>query len=203
MTRRIPTRVALSYPAPGQPDLRSALAGQSHQETFLRVGTHCAQEVQVIVSSDDGIYRTRRHLFDHVYFRHVGRQVNDWKKSFPYPTISPAHHMRTLSIYSPEVITVAGTDTLLTFCSVSRLNVDSTRGYDQQVCLLPLHGFSPNIKSLYSLFANLPSSDIFGIIYSFPFSRTCHCLAAVPGENKSRWSLFRLHPSLPEPSSCV
>ena len=118
--------------------------------------------------SQDGIYRTRRHLFDHVYFRHVGRHVNDWKKSFPDPTSSPAHHTRTLSAYSPEFIIVADTDTLLTFCSVSRLNVDSTRGYDQQVCLLPLHGFSPNIKSLYLSFANLPSSVLFGIVCSFP-----------------------------------
>ena len=37
----------------------------------------------------------------------------------------------------------------------------------------------------------------------FPFSRTCRCLASVSGEDKRRWRPFRLHPSLPEPSSCV
>ena len=59
-------------------------------------------------------------------------------------------------------------DTLLTFCGVERLDVDTDLWQDQRVSLVPLHGFSPVLKSLHLTFTSLPNPEIFNLICSFP-----------------------------------
>ena len=123
------------------------------------------------------LYRTRTHLFNHVKFSPASRHVSQWKETFPDPTNSPAHYTRTLSINYPKLITPADVDTLLAFCGVSHLHVDTGVWYDQRFSVVQLHGFSPTVKSLHLSFTHLLSSEIFGLVCSFPLlkdlSLTC------------------------------
>ena len=120
------------------------------------------------IVSKSWAYRTRKHLFNHVVFRPSGPPIGQWKETFPDPTISPAHNTRTLSIYFPKLIAAAEKDTLLNFCCVTRLDMDTDFWYDQKVSLVPLHGFSPILKSLSLTFDRLPRSEVFDLICSFP-----------------------------------
>jgi hypothetical protein len=50
------------------------------------------------VVSKSWIHRTRKHLFASVEFRAPKSHIELWKKTFPDPSNSPAHHTRSLSI---------------------------------------------------------------------------------------------------------
>ena len=142
------------------------------------------------------IYPARKHLFNHVYFRHAGRHVNEWRKTFPDPANSPAHHTRTLTILHPEIITAADTDTLLTFCCVSRLNMDAAC-YDRPVCLVPLHGFSPAVRSLDLTFEGSQISDVFDLVCSFPLLEDLSLLYPLnPGTRDKAPNTFSTSPRL-------
>lgn len=114
------------------------------------------------------IYRTRKHLFNHVKFRPRGRHVSRWRETFPDLLNSPAHHTQILSIHVTSLITAADVDTLLTFCGISHLDVDTTRWYDRSFSLLPLHRLSPAVRSLHLTFSSLQSLEILDLICSFP-----------------------------------
>lgn len=114
------------------------------------------------------IYRTRRYIFNHIEFSSRSRHVSHWQETFPDLATSPAHNTRLLSISLTKLISPAEADTLRTFRCVSHLNVDTTRWYDQLSSLAPLRGLSPVVRSLCLSFAGLPSSEIFGLVCSFP-----------------------------------
>ena len=84
---------------------------------------------------------------------------------------SPARYARTLCIGSPHVITDADVEVggwIKGFSRVTHLEVDSEMYFAPTISLVPLHGFSPFIKSLRVQFAGLPSSRIIGLALSFP-----------------------------------
>ncbi|KAF9642587.1 hypothetical protein BDM02DRAFT_2029105 [Thelephora ganbajun] len=69
------------------------------------------------------VQRTQKHFFAQINFLPLSSSLSLWREVFPDPTNSPARHVRTLSIRHPELITVADTDTLRTFCGVVHLKV--------------------------------------------------------------------------------
>ena len=118
--------------------------------------------------SKSWVPRARKYLFVRIKLNPLGRHLKQWRETFPDPTNSPAHNTRTLFICHPMLITAAPAETLLTFCGVVHLDVDTDLLNDRAVSLVPLLGFSPAIRSLRLTFASLPNSTIFNLACSFP-----------------------------------
>lgn len=144
--------------------------------------------------SKDWTYRTRRHLFSRVTFGR-SRYVSRWREAFRDPLNSPAHHTRILSIGLTSFITDADMDTLLTFCGVTHLNVDTTCHYHQTLSLVPLHGFSPSIRSLNLTLTTLTSSEIFDLVCSLPLLEDLS-LAGRPRKWDETWKVPSTSPRL-------
>jgi len=116
--------------------------------------------------------RTRKHLFASIKFE-TEEDLGLWKKTFPDPSTSPAHYAKTLSIGCSNVVTAADAEPggwIREFSQAERLEMTSDRTYVDEAgaSFVPLHGFSPIIKSLYVDFTFLPSSQIFDLVLSFP-----------------------------------
>jgi len=116
--------------------------------------------------SKSWVPRTRKHLFASGRFI-TAKELQSWKKAFPDPSTSPAHYTRTLLIGCADVELgswIGG------FSQVVRLELVSQSMYinESEISLVPLHGFSPVLKSLRVAFAVLPSSRIFDLLLSFP-----------------------------------
>jgi hypothetical protein len=119
------------------------------------------------VVSKSWIHRTRKHLFASVELRAPNSHIEQWKKKFPDPSNSPAHHTRSLSIYGLSVITAEDADTsdrIRTFHNLVHLHLECLV-VDQQVSLTPFHGLSSTLRSL-SLRAI--SLEVLDLICSFP-----------------------------------
>ena len=143
------------------------------------------------VVSKSWVPRTRRHLFTHVRFGIPDPPIELWKKAFPDPSNSPAHHTRTLSIFGNSVIVAADTGKsgwIRTFHNVIRLELFHV----DQATLFTLYGLSPTLRSL-SL--ELTPFD-FGLIYSFPLLEDL-VLADASGLNDvDRWNAILPSPKL-------
>ena len=122
--------------------------------------------------SKSWIPRTRKHLFADVAFNSP-EKLQLWKNAFPDLSTSPARYTRSLSISYPA-LGVTTTDAqdggwIPTFSRVVHLEVDTwTTAVNDLVCLIPLHGFSPVVKSIHIVFTSNHSSHIFDLICSFP-----------------------------------
>ena len=110
----------------------------------------------------------RKHLFANVAFLPSDRHVPQWREAFPDPATSPAHNIRTLSIRNPTFITTEDTDTLLTFCGITCLTMNTDLREDGSVSLAPFYGFSPVVRSLHLTSAFLRNSEIVNLICFFP-----------------------------------
>jgi len=120
--------------------------------------------------SKSWIPRTRKHLFAYIILE-TERNLTLWKRTFPDPSISPAHYTKRLVIGSPNIVTTTGAeegDWIRGFSSVVRLEIDGQKADRSKVSLLPFHGLSPIIKSLRVHFVVIPSSRAFDLILSFP-----------------------------------
>ena len=124
--------------------------------------------------SKSWIPRTREHLFADIRFdSDVHGDPASWKKIFPDPSTSPAHYTKTLRIHYSGIITAAyvGADGWIGgFYNVAHLEVCSRGEHinEPEGPLVPLHGFSPVIKSLRLEYVALPPSQVFDLILSFP-----------------------------------
>jgi len=116
------------------------------------------------LASKSWIQRTQQHLFSGVKFHGSDSCVKKWKEAFPDPTNSPAYHTRALFILGTDLIKAALADTMSAFRGVVCLNIVTTRC----ISLALLRGFSPSLKSLHLTFHDLPDSEIFGLVCSFP-----------------------------------
>jgi len=121
------------------------------------------------VVSKSWVPRARKYLFSHVKFHSSKSHVELWKKTFPDPSTSPAHHTRTLSIRGIPVVTAAdaGVDGWIrTFHNVEHLRLDRLgEDPDHRASLVPFYGLSPTVRFL-SLVST--SIDVFDLICSFP-----------------------------------
>jgi len=118
------------------------------------------------------IPRTRKHLFAEIMFD-IEQNLISWKKKFPDPSTSPAHYAETLHVCCLHAVTPADADAggwIGGFSRVVNLKLDAYRAdiENAERFLVPFHGISPTIKSLYVYIAALPSSWVLDLILSFP-----------------------------------
>jgi len=146
--------------------------------------------------SKSWIPRARKHLFADIRFNTRAVQES-WKEMFPDPSISPAHYTKTLLIDCSHIVTAADAEArswIRGFSCVVHLRV-YIRGlysYESVAPLVPLHGFSPIVKSLRMEAIALPSSQMFDFILSFPLLEDLAVINSV-----SYGSPTPIHPSNP------
>lgn len=149
------------------------------------------------VVSKTWIYRTRKHLFNHVKFLSRRCHVSRWREIFPDPQNSPVHHTRILSIFFFEFITAADANTLLTFCRIPHLNINTIQWpYDQSVPLVPLRGFFPAIRSLHLTFSSVQIPDILALVCSFPVLDDLSLVGYGSGNSGKVWNTPSASPRL-------
>jgi hypothetical protein len=120
------------------------------------------------VASKSWVQRTRIHLFASVEFCAQKSPIERWKKTFPDPSNSPAHHTRRLTISGIPVVTAADTDAggwIRTFHNIVHLHLEFTGSEDPRVSLTPFRGLSPTLKSLH---LSCTSPEVLDLICSFP-----------------------------------
>jgi hypothetical protein len=128
-----------------------------------------------------------------------------WKGRFPDPSMSPAHYAKILTIYCSQAITAADADVggwIGGFSSVVHLELGSHTDFRESVIsLVPLHGFSPTLKSLRVTAPYIPTSHIFDLILSFPLLEDLAVIIVygepIDGGDDSDWLPTRAQPSGP------
>jgi hypothetical protein len=154
--------------------------------------------------SKSWVPRARRHLFAEIMFPTV-RSMQLWKGRFPDPSMSPAHYAKILTIYCSQAITAADADVggwIRGFSSVVHLELGSHTDFRESVIsLVPLHGFSPTLKSLRVTAPYIPTSHIFDLILSFPLLEDLAVIIVygepIDGGDDSDWLPTRAQPSGP------
>jgi len=127
---------------------------------------------QCCLVSKSWIPRTRKYLFARVELRHV-EDLESWKNVFLDPANSPAHHTQSLFIGCPQFVTIADAEEggwIRTFSRVVRLEVHTAirNSDDRDLSLVPLHNFSPVLKSLRVDCRAIPRSHVLNLVYSLP-----------------------------------
>jgi hypothetical protein len=119
--------------------------------------------------SKSWIPRSRKHLFAYIRLP-TEESLRSWKETFPDPSISPARYAKTLSVRYPQMVAAAEVDDWIRgFSHVVRFIMSSHVDSCERVkSLVPFHGFSPVIKSLYMYIPALQPSLILNFILSFP-----------------------------------
>ena len=131
------------------------------------------------------IPRARRHLFANIIL-YLDEHLESWKKTFPDPSTSPAHYTKNLTIGCLHIVTAADAEPggyITGFSRATHLEVDNHSIISESqlaTFLVPFHGFSPSLKSLYVDFTSLPSSQIFDLILSFPLLENLKVIAYYP-----------------------
>ena len=148
-----PTTMSSSLPPVLPPELLDEIVDHLHdQPTTLSA---CC------VVSKSWVPRARRHLFFRVKFGSASR-IESWKKAFPDPSSSPAHHVRIL-ILKP----IAGS-WFRSFHHIEGLQIVEDFSIFRLSHFL-LHGLSsPTLKTLYLQCPSAPPQEILELVCSFP-----------------------------------
>ena len=125
----------------------------------------------------------RKRLFARVEFHASGSHIELWKKAFPDPSNSPAHHTRNLSIHGSPTITAADADAngwIRTFCNVVLLELSCMDLPSLvQFCQLP--------STVRSLRLTTPPSEFPSLIGSFPFLEDLAFIHLLPKSGAGGW----------------
>ena len=114
--------------------------------------------------SKSWVPRARKHLFARVEFYASESHMERWKKAFPDPSHSPAHHTRALFICGALAVTAADAGVggrIRTFHNVVHLKLVNL----DRVSLVPFHALSPAVRSLHLTYF---TADVFDLVCSFP-----------------------------------
>ena len=126
---------------------------------------------QCCLVSKSWVPRTRRHLFAIVRFDTPG-DIETWKKTFPDPSSSPAHHTHTLFLNCLEAVTAADAAKdgwIQTFSSVACLEIiRRSEDRDSEMDFTPFQKFSPTLRSLDVTSAFIRHSQIIDLIHYLP-----------------------------------
>lgn len=112
--------------------------------------------------------RTRQHLFNEIGFWGP-RKLEAWKRTFPNPAVSPAHHVRSLSVPLNKVDATDYSRWIKSFDCITRLEVhdfdQDCSKHQMNVC----HGLSKFVKSL-RVFCNSSAglSKFLAFVCSYP-----------------------------------
>ena len=146
------------------------------------------------------IPRTRRHLFARVEFRYFEfvstSHVELWKKTFPDPSNSPAHHTLSLTFRGIPAITAADTDVggwLRTFHGVVHLCLECHGWEADPASLVPFYGLSSTVRSLHLTCAFI---EVFDLVCSFPLLEDLSLVAFGPTFDADGWNAPSTSPKL-------
>jgi len=139
------------------------------------------------VVSKSWVPRTRKHLFALVEFNASKSHIDLWKKSFPDPSNSPAHHTRTLFVYGAHNASVGGW--IRAFHNVVNLRLSN----QNQASIAPFCGLSPTIRSLHLIYTH---SKVFDLICSFPLLEDLEVVALLAKSDTDVWSAPLMSPRL-------
>jgi hypothetical protein len=118
------------------------------------------------VVSKSWIHRTRKHLFARVELHAQESHIELWKKAFPDPSTSPAHHTLTLSIHGIPIVTAGDADGWIrSFFDLVHLHLEWIGPINDQLSLAPFHGLSPTLRSLRLIGTSL---EVLDLVCSFP-----------------------------------
>ena len=133
------------------------------------------------VVSKSWVPRARKHLFAFVKFHASECPVEWWKKAFPDPSNSPAHHTRTPSISNMSFNTTTLGDLINTFPNIVRLQLsDLSLAFPA-----PFHELLPTVRSLELSYTSL---EAFYLIYSFPLLENLSLNALFPRSDTDGWN---------------
>jgi len=135
--------------------------------------------------------RVQRHLFARVRLGTPRSPIKLWKKTFPDPSNSPAHHTRTLTIFGTSVITAADmgvSNWIHPFHNLIHLELSHV----YRAPLFTLYGLSPTLRSLSLRCTPFDS----GLICSFPLLEDLALVAAFSFIDVDRWNATLASPKL-------
>ena len=200
------TRVAISFSPRSQ---RLALVVRTTMSSILPpeildlIVDHLIYEPTTLkaccVVSKSWIPRARKHLFAHIRFSAEKSHIKRWRKAFPDPSTSPAHYTRNLSFHGllASVAVDANTGSWIrTFRRVMHLRVNTLAWDDSRVSLVQLHGLSPTLKSLTLTYTSVPSSEVLGLVCSFPLLEDLWLVSVTSENDTDRWSIPSTSPKL-------
>ena len=149
--------------------------------------------------SKSWVPRTQRYLFAHIKFT-TESSLESWMRTFPDPSNSPAHHVRTLSIRGIEVFASVNADGYVWLRSFNNTETlfanpavwDTARG----ITLAPLRGLSPTLKSLHLFRSSIPLPDILDLICSFPLLEDLVVGSIGIESGAHKWDLPQTSPKL-------
>ena len=123
--------------------------------------------LQCCLVSKSRIPRARKYLFAHVEFKSEG--YDKWKKTFPDPTNSLAHHVYTLTV-DGSLRGAEDSSWIRGFARVERLIVDGEWAGSNvtSISFVPFHRLAASIKALDITFTLLLRTQIFDLICSPP-----------------------------------
>jgi len=139
------------------------------------------------VISKSWIQRTRRHLFAGVEFDNSESEIELWKKAFPDPSNSPAHHTRSLLVHGALAADADVGNWISAFHNVEHLLLS----YMDRNSLFPFYGLSSAIRSLRLIIVPL---DV-DLICSFPLLEDL-ALVPSPMEDEDGWKVPLTSPKL-------
>ena len=127
---------------------------------------------QCSLVSKSWIPRARKRLFAEIKFSTM-ESLQSWATAFPDPSTSPACYTRILLVGRPLETVAADAEEwgwiqTFTRAQVLDLSTNFTNRSPPPISLLPFYGFSPSLKTLRLAFRVFPSSQVFGLIPSFP-----------------------------------
>ena len=146
------------------------------------------------LASKSWVHRTRQHLFAGIGFFKESR-VKLWKETFPDLSNSPARYTRNLTIHTSQALTSVGWTRA--FSGLVRLEVDVILCISgEKISFVPLRGLSPTLKSLHIYYgSSAPSSEIFGLVCSFPFLKDL-TLLSISNNEVDVWNIPSTSPKL-------
>ena len=122
---------------------------------------------QCCLTSKSWVPRTRKHLFAVVKFCSED-DIEAWKKTFPDPSESPAHHAHTLWVNCSEYVITAEAAKggwVQTFSRVVRFEVVGGVDGGLEAYLAAFHN---TLKSIYVASFSIPHSQVIDLIYCLP-----------------------------------
>jgi len=179
-----------------KPSLSSPMSSSLPPEILDHIIDHLHGEPATLkaccVVSKSCVLRARKHLFAHVEFDAFQSHLEVWKKTFPDPSSSPAHHARNLLIHCTTVITVADTGVggwVRTFHNVTHLRLMRL----DRAALVPLYELSPVVRSLSLAHSTI---EIVDLICSFPLLEDLELRALHPENDADRQKAPPMSPKL-------
>ena len=117
--------------------------------------------------SKSWVPRTQKHLSADIKFKF--ENYDKWKKTFPDPTNSPAHHTHILTVEG-SLLSAVDDSWIQGFSYVEELIVNGFSAGSKTAALsfAPFHRLAPSLTALYLSFMHLPYIQTFDLIGSLP-----------------------------------